>query len=77
MIGNKLKEEARVHEKKLLQAQQELEERRQQERRLADELNQKNVEIEAVNLNTLTLKEQVEHRRKQLAKINNKLKVAY
>ncbi len=32
--GNKVKEEARLHQKKLFEAQKELEERKQQERRL-------------------------------------------
>ncbi len=35
------------------------------------------MEMENINEKNLSLKEQVEHRRKQLAKINNKLKVAY
>jgi hypothetical protein len=35
------------------------------------------VEVESINEKNLSLKEQVEHRRKQLQKINNKLKIAY
>lgn len=75
--GNKLKEEARAHEKKILEANIELEERKQRERRLEDELRKRIDEEDEVKEKNLSLKEEVEHRRAQLKKINNKLKIAY
>lgn len=54
-----------------------LEQRKQLERRAQEQLNKKideAVEIEGINV---SLKEAVDHRRKQLAKLNHKLKIAY
>ena len=63
--------------KRLVSKQKELEDRTQQESRLQEALNQKNLDIANFTATNLTFKEQVEHRRKQLAKSNNKLKLAY
>ena len=77
MHGNKLKEEARIHEKEIWKAQQELEERKMEQRRLAE--RKAEVQAKVIDLQNVkgTLNEQVEKRRKQLAKVNNKLKAAY
>ena len=57
--GNKLKEEARLHEKKILEANMELEERKQSERRAQEELNKKIDEAVEIEGLSLSLKETV------------------
>ena len=54
-----------------------MEERKQLERRIEDEFDDmRKVEEEKMSHNS-TAKEQFEHKKKQLAKLNSKLKIAY
>lgn len=54
-----------------------LEEEKQEKRRKEEELKKRMEEEDEIKGKHLSLKEEVEHRRKQLTKINNKLKIAY